>query len=83
MLQKLIKNENKLYKNIPCMLQSVDSTRFISSSLSNLVNKLLEGIYNIKCKYRHDNKKYETCRIKYNYCDCFLEYINFKVDLIK
>ena len=25
--------------------------------------------------------KCETCRIKYKYCDCFLEYINFKDDL--
>ena len=26
-------------------------------------------------------KKYETCRTKYKYCDCFLKYINFKDDL--
>ena len=29
---------------------------------------------------RHD-KKCETCGIKYKYCDCFLEYIDFKDDL--
>ena len=23
-------------------------------------------------------KKSETCRTKYKYCNCFLEYINFK-----
>ena len=28
-------------------------------------------------------KKCETCRIKYKYCDCFLEYTNFKNDLIE
>ena len=28
-------------------------------------------------------KKCETCRIKYKYCDCFLEYTNFKDDLIE
>ena len=28
-------------------------------------------------------KKCETCGIKYKYCDCFLEYTNFKDDLIK
>ena len=33
--------------------------------------------------YRHDNKKCETCGIKYEYCDCFLEYSNFKDDLIE
>ena len=26
-------------------------------------------------------KKYEICRIKYKYCDCFLEYANFTEDL--
>ena len=25
----------------------------------------------------------ELCAIKYEYCDCFFEYINFKGDLIK
>ena len=34
-------------------------------SLTNLVNNLSEGIHRIKCKYGHDDKKYETCRIKY------------------
>ena len=28
-------------------------------------------------------KKYETCGIKYKYCDCFIEYKNFKDDLIE
>ena len=28
-------------------------------------------------------KKYETCRIKYKFCDCFLEYRNFKDGLIE
>ena len=51
------------------MLKFIDSTRFEASSVSNLVNKPSEGIHMIKCKHRHD-KKYETCRIKYKYCDC-------------
>ena len=40
----------------------------MASSLSNLVNNLSEGIHKIKCKYGHDDKKCETCEIKYNYC---------------
>ena len=32
---------------------------------------------------RHDDKKCKTCRIKCKYYDCFLEYINFKDDLIE
>ena len=51
--------------------------------LSNLVDNLSEGIHKIKCKYvRQDDKKCESCRIKYKYCDCFCEYRNFKDDLI-
>ena len=45
----------------------------------NVVNR----IHRIKCKYIHDNKKCETCGIKYKYCDCFLEYTNFEDDLIE
>ena len=36
----------------------------MASSLSNLVNSLSEGIHPIKCKYGHDDKACETCRIK-------------------
>ena len=47
------------------------------------VNNLSEGIHRIKCKFRHYDKKCETCGIKYKYCDCFLEYTTFKDDLIE
>ena len=54
----------------------------MASSLSNLVNSCVEStkVHKIKCKYKHDDKK---CRIKYEYCDCFLKYTNFKDDLIE
>ena len=55
----------------------------MASSLSNLVNNLSEGFHRIKCKLGHGDKICETCRIKYKYCDCFLEYTNFKDDLIE
>ena len=55
----------------------------MTSSLSNLVNNLSEGIHRIKCKYGDDDKKCETCRIKYKYCECFLKYMNFKDDLVE
>ena len=58
----------------------IDSARFMASSLSNIVNNPSEGIHEIKCKYVHGDKNYETCEIKYKY---FLEYIYFKIDLIK
>ena len=63
------------------MLQFIDSARFMASLLSILVNNLSEGIHRIKCKFGHDDEKCETCGIKYEYCDCFLEYINLKDDL--
>ena len=63
------------------ILQIVDSTRFMASSLSNLVNNLSEGIDEIKWKYGHNDKKCETCGIKYNHCDGFLEYTDFEDDL--
>ena len=55
----------------------------MASLLANLGNNLSEGIQKIKCKCEHDNKKCEICGIKYKYCDCFLEYTNFKDDLIE
>ena len=55
----------------------------MTSSLSNLVNNLSQGIHRIKCKFGHDDKKCKTCGIKYKYCDCFLEYTNFKDALIE
>ena len=55
----------------------------MDSSLSNLINNLSEGIHKIKCKYGHDDEKCENCWIKYKYCQCFLEYICFKDNLIE
>ena len=51
------------------------------SSLSNLVNNLSEEIHKTKCKFGYDDKKCQTCGI--NYCDCVLEYANFKDNLIE
>ena len=78
---RIDKNGEEITKYISYILQFIDSTRFMASSLSNLVNNLLEGIHIIKCKYTHDDRKWETCRLKYKYCNCLLEHINFKDDL--
>ena len=55
----------------------------MTSLLLNLVNNIAEKIHRTKCKYGHDNKKCETCRIKYKKCESFLEYTNLKDNLIK
>ena len=80
---RIDKNGEEVTKNISYILQFIDSARFMASSLSNLVNNLSEGIHRIKCKYGHVDKKWETRWIKYKYCDCFLEYLNVKYDLIE
>ena len=49
--------------------------------LSNLADNLSEGIHRIKCKYGCNYKKYQSCGITYEVCNCFLEYTNFKDDL--
>ena len=53
----------------------------MASSLSNLVNNLAKGIYKIKSKYEHGNKKWKKFEIKHNKCESYLEYRNFE-DLI-
>ena len=80
---RIDKNGEEITKNISYILQFFDRVRFMASSLSHLANNLSGGIHRIKYKYRHDDKKCETCRIKYKYCYYFLEYANFKVDLIE
>ena len=59
----------------------MNSTKFMESSLlSNVLNNPPAGIQKIKWKF---DKKFETCRIKFKFCDCFLENTNFKDDLIE
>ena len=55
----------------------------MSSTLSNSANNFSEGIHRIKCKFGHDASKCETFGIKYKYYNFFLEYINFKDELIE
>ena len=80
---RIDKNLEQITKNISYILQFTDSTRFMASSLSNQLNDLSKGIRRIKCKFGHDDKKCETCGIKYKHRDCCLKYSNFKDDLIE
>ena len=89
--QKNLKNNlllsEKTQKNTESYrLQFIGSARFMASSLSNLVNNRSERIHKIKCKYGDDDKKCELYIKTYRiiaYCDYFLEYTNFKDDLIE
>ena len=64
---RIDKNGEEITKNISYKLQFNDRPRFMASSLSNLVNHLSERIHKIKCKYGHDDKTCEACRIKCKY----------------
>ena len=83
MLQELIKMEKKLQKNISYILQFIDSSVFMASSLSNLANNLSERIHRIKCKFGRNDQNCETCGIKYKNYYYFLKYKNFKDNLIE
>ena len=78
---RIDENGKEITKNISYMLQFIDSVRSMESSLSNLVNNLSEWVHTITCEFKRV-EKCEICGIKYKYCDCFLEYTNFKDNLI-
>ena len=60
-------------------MQFINITRFMASSLSNLVDSFAKGIHEIKCKQRCDNNsvKHAESSTKIVY----LEYKNIKDDL--
>ena len=81
--KKLVEREKKLeVKTISYKLKFSEGPGFMASSPPNLVDNLAEVIHKIKCKCGIDNKKCETCGIKYKDCECYLEYTNVKDDLI-
>ena len=55
----------------------------MASSLSNLVNNLSEGYIESDVNLDTMIKNVKICGIRYKYCNCFLEYTNFKDDLIE
>ena len=48
-----------------------------------LLSNLVEEIHKIKCKYRYDDRNYETCGTKYKDCECLLEYTGVSDDFIE
>ena len=73
------KREKEINHQIFYRLIFIDSARFMANALPNLVNNLTQGIYKIKYKCGHNNKKCETYAVKYKYCNCFLEYMNLTI----
>ena len=64
---KIDKDSNESVVAISYKIKFIDSARFRTTSLSNLVDDLAEGIHKIKCKD----------------CDSFLDYESVKDNLIK
>ena len=44
---------------------------------------MLKEFIKLNVNNAHDDKKCGTCRIKYKYCGCFLQYTKFKDGLIE
>ena len=63
------KELQKIYCNI---LQFIDSTRIMASSLSNLANNLSEGIHKIKCKYGQAGKNVKLVELNISTVTAFL-----------
>ena len=76
---RIDKNKEKITKNISYMLQIIDSTRFMASSLSNLVNNLSEGIHTIKCKHGHDDKNVKLAELNISIATIFLKMQTLKM----
>ena len=54
--KKIDREGNEFLKTISSRLKFIDSTRFLASSLSNLVKNLAEGFHEIKRKHGDDKK---------------------------
>ena len=61
-------------KNKSKILQFLNCARFMANSLLTLELNVDSNMM---------IKKWETCGIKYKYCNCFLQYTNFKINFIK
>ena len=92
------KNGEEITKNISCILQLINSTKFMARSLSNLVNCLSEGVHEIELNnfLTHTNFLTNTTISLFCYCqkgvfpyqymdDCkkFKEYVTLFIDMQK
>ena len=62
-VKRIDKNEKEITKTISYKLNFGDKSRFMASSLSNLVDNFVEGICIIKSKITHSNAKCEACEL--------------------
>ena len=65
------KNGNDKITKIPYKIKLIDSYRFMSTSLSKLVNNLSEGVHNDKCTYCKSYLDYMTTKDEQLIFRCF------------
>ena len=68
---------------MPWWLQFIDNVKYTARSCKILYNDLAEEIHRVKCKFGCNNKKCETCGIKYKNWECYLEWRKSKDNLIQ
>ena len=67
------KNGKEITKNISYIFQYTDSTRFMATSLLNFVNKLLDIIHKIRCKFGpYDKKNVKNVELHISIASVFL-----------
>ena len=80
---RIDKKGNEITNTISHRLQFIDSARFMASLYQVLLIILLKEFITLIVNSNMVKKKRETCGIKYKDCNCFLEYANFKDDLME
>ena len=76
-----MKNGDEIAKRLSFRLECIDNTRLLASSLLNLVNNLLKEFIKLNVNTETMIKKCKNCRVKYKYCNSFVEYKNIKDNL--
>ena len=74
-------NKNAMITKILCKIKFIDSVRFMSSSLSNLVDNLSEGLHSDKCTNCKFCLDYMTTKDEQLIFRCFECKKNYKKDL--
>ena len=69
---RIDKNGEEITKNVSYILQFIDSARFMTSSLSNLVNNFSEGIHRFKCKFGMMTKNVKHVELNISISTVFL-----------
>ena len=85
-ITKIDKDGNEVVVNISYKTKSIDSAKFMASSLSNLVDHLAEGIHKIKGKEYDSFLEYENVKedlIEYKYLSCNKDYSGLMKKFLK